>query len=287
MSGVRIAERGYRRYEGERRGPGAAVTTTARHTLRELLGLRRRAREKILPWGIAVASYLPAIGFVTVTLVAPAAFADITEDLLPGPEAYLGGILLLVYLATALAGPGALCPDRRSGMLALYLASPLRRDTYLASKAAAVVTYLALVTVVPPLIYVLGTVLAGGGPGDAMAVAAAVGRVVLAGTALALLFAALSLAAASLTQRRAAAAVGIILFVVLSAALIPVLANAYDAPATLRLLDVTAVANQTTSAIYGQRLAHPAWVVGLVWLTVTVALYAFATWRMRRLVVHR
>ena len=40
-----------------------------------------------------------------------------------------------VLVFVAFVAPEVLCPDRRTGMLGLYLASPLTRDTYLVGKA--------------------------------------------------------------------------------------------------------------------------------------------------------
>lgn len=289
MSTVRLHEQGYRRYEGARHGVGGAVTSTIRHTLRHMLGLRRRARSKLLPWGIIAVSYLPAIGFVAATLLLPATLRDVVGQVMPGPEAYLGGIIFLVYLAAAIAGPSALCRDRRSGALALYLASPLSRDTYLAAKAAATVGFVAAVTVVPPLIYVLGTVIIGAGPDGALAVVTTVARAVGSGVALALLFGALSLAAASLSDRTGAAAGIIVLYVVISGAVVAATVFALDAPDVLVLLDVNQVAARTVAGFYGegQDGIVPTWSVFAALAAWIGAFGAFARWRYRRLSVTR
>ena len=58
-------------------------------------------------------------------------------------------------------------------MLGLYLASPLTRDSYLSSKAAAVMAVLGLVTLGPPLFMLLARTIAGTGPDGPAAVSRA------------------------------------------------------------------------------------------------------------------
>lgn len=289
MSTARIHQRGYRRYEGVRTGVSGAVRSTFRQALRSILGLRRQARHKLLPWGVAALSYLPALGFVAVVLFLPESFRGLSEQVLPSPRQYLGGITLLVYLATALAGPVALCGDRRSGALALYLSSPLSRDTYLAAKAAATVVFLMLVTVVPPLIYVVGTVLAGAGPDGPAAVATSVRQVVSAGAAVALLFGGLSVTAASITDRTGAAAGIVVLYLTVSGAIIGTVVFALNAPSWLLLLDVNHVASESVARIHGHEqyrtLGTPAVLGALaVWIA---ALFGLTRRRYRRLAVSR
>ena len=50
-----------------------------------------------------------------------------------------------------------LCTDRRTGLLGLYFASPLDRNTYLVSKAAAVAAVLSIVTTGPLLLMICRT----------------------------------------------------------------------------------------------------------------------------------
>lgn len=286
---ARIHERGYRRYDGPRGGVGGAVRSTVVHTLRYILGLRRRARSKVIPWGIAALSYLPAIGFVALVVLVPTALRGLVQEQLPGPESYLGGIVLLIYLAAALAGPAALCGDRRSGGLALYLASPLDRRTYLAAKATAVAIFLLLVTVVPPLIYVLGTVLAGAGPEGPAAVATDVAQAVGAGVALTALFGSLSMAAASLTDRQTAAGGIVVFYVLVSAAVVSSIVFSLDAPRALLLLDVSQVAFQSVAVLNGADTGGlgPTWLVPVALLGWTAALGGAVVWRYDRLEVTR
>ena len=72
--------------------------------------------------------------------------ASPTTDL-PTYGEYYGFIVSAIIVFVAFVAPEVLCTDRRTGMLGLYLASPLTRDTYLLAKAIAVAVVLA--TVVP------------------------------------------------------------------------------------------------------------------------------------------
>lgn len=289
MSAVRLHEQGYRRYDGPRSGVGGAVVSTVLHTLRYTLGLRRRMRHKLLPWFIVAVSFLPAIGFVALTVLLPDTLRRMVGQVMPGPQAYLGGIISLVYLAAAIAGPAALCRDRRSGTLALYLASPLSRDTYLAAKATAAIGFLAAVTVVPPLIYVLGTVIVGSGPDGLVAVVRSVAQAIGSGLAMAILFGSVSLAAASLSDRTGAAAGTIILFFVLSGVIVNISVSALDLSAYLVLLDVNQVAAQSIGTIYGEGVgpAVPGWADLTALVAWVAALGAFTRWRYQRLSVTR
>lgn len=289
MSTVRLHEQGYRRYDGPRHAVGGAVASTVLHTVRFTLGLRRRMRSKILPWGIVIGSYLPAVVFVVLLVLVPDALRPFLEEVLPGPEAYLGMVILLVYLATALAGPLALCRDRRSGALALYLASPLSRDTYLAAKALAAVGFIGAVTVVPPLVYVLLLVVTGHGPDGPVAVARTVAQAVGSGLAMATLFGALSLAAASLSDRTGAAAGTIVLYLVLSRAVLGISVGALDAPDALLLLDVNQVGLEAVARFYGETIEGgiPTWAVFGALVAWVAGLAAFTRWRYQRLAVTR
>ena len=211
---ARILETGYRRYDGERRGEVHAVRSLVFHTIRRMVGLRRPARWKILPVMTIVFAYLPAIVFVgIIALVGESGNADFG----PTYYEYYGFIISAIVLFVSFAAPEALCPDRRSHVLSLYLASPLTRGTYLTAKAIAVATMIAFVTVGPPLLLLLGRVLQDTGPDGPLGVLAVLGRIVASGGLLAVFYTAFSLALSSLTDRRAVAAAGTLMLILGSA----------------------------------------------------------------------
>ena len=70
VSDARIHDQGYRRYDGPRLGTRHAVRSLARHTFQRILGLRRPARYKILPFLSVIIAYLPAAVFIGVCALA-------------------------------------------------------------------------------------------------------------------------------------------------------------------------------------------------------------------------
>lgn len=202
MSDARIFEGGYRRYEGQRLGAAHATRAVWSHTLRRILGLGRPARSKILPVLSIVIAYVPMVVFVGLAAFLP---ENIREPLLPPYALTYTFITAAILLFVIFVAPEALCPDRRSGVLSLYLATPLTRTRYVAAKAAAVATALLLVTLGPPLLYLIGLALQGAGPDGFANFMATLGRIVLAGAVLSGFYTGLSVGIASCTDRRAVA----------------------------------------------------------------------------------
>ena len=218
-----IFERGYRRYDGERLGRAAAVRAVALHAFQRSLGLRRPVWAKFIPGLIIFISYVPAIVFVG--LVALVKNEPNIASSLPKYSDYYGNVVLAVLLFVAFLAPDGICPDRRTGMLGIYLASPLTRDTYLLGKAIAVFTSLCLVTVGPQLLMLLANSLQGSGAGSNQATFTMAGRIVIAGVFVSLFFTMLSLAISSLTDRKGFATAAIILILLATGAIANALAS--------------------------------------------------------------
>ena len=235
---ARILDRGYRRYNGPRRGVGGAIRTVWLQSLQRALGLRRSTWAKVLPVGAILTSYVPAIVFVGIVAFIPDEnFIDSqTGELgfqLPTYGSYFGFIASALVLFVAFVGPEILCPDRRTGMLGLYLASPLTRDSYLVAKALATATVLALVTIGPPLLMLVAFVIQGQGPDGPGGVAITLLRILASGLAITAIYTAFSMGLSSLTDRKAFATAGLILFFfmtnVVTGVLIDVLGMSEDA----------------------------------------------------------
>jgi ABC-2 type transport system permease protein len=284
---AQIAARGFQRYDGPRSGVAGAVRSVSWQSIRATLGLGRPARHKVFPIAAVVIAYLPAVVFVGVAIV--------VGDLLDPNEVadyagYYGFITAAILLFAALVAPEVLVSDRRNGMLALYLSTPLRRSTYLAAKAIAVLTMLGLVTLGPPLLLLVGYTVDGHGPDGIGSWLAVLGRIVLSALAVSAALTSVSMAASCLTDRRAFAAIGVVLLALATPALASALVEGAGRSPSWRLIDVFSMPFELVYRIYGDPGNFPELsttsvvVVNLVW---TVGGLAVVAWRYSRLVIAR
>ena len=250
MSDAQILDRGYRRYDGERGGQLAAMRTVAIQGFRSVLGLGRPARSKVLPVISAVIAYLPAIVFVGLSVLIPGDFLDPTD--IADYAGYYGFIVSALALFTALVAPEALTGDRRTGMIGLYLSTPLTRTTYLAAKLAAVAPTLAIVTIGPVMLLLIGYTFENRGPDGFDGWLLVFGRIVLSGAVVSAVYASVSMAAASITDRRALASAGVILTLIVSAAVGDALVDAAELSGNFQLLNLLGVPFELVYRIYGQ-----------------------------------
>ncbi|MFN0091383.1 MAG: hypothetical protein ACKVWR_14115 [Acidimicrobiales bacterium] len=280
-----IADRGYRRYEGPRRGPGGAVVSLYWASVQRALGLRRPFRFKLVPIATAVISFVPAVVFVGVSALIPDAFS---EGITPSYAAGYGYITAAIILFVSLVGPEVLCADRRTGLLGLYLAAPLTRTTYLVGKAAAVGSVLSIVTIGPSLLLLVGYTLNDAGPGWPVDGLVVLLRILLAGGAMAVFFTLLSLAIASTTPRTGFAGAGVILSLLVSEATVNVLIGSAEMPERLRVFELIGLPFDVVTRVFGEENAFvevdslTVWGAFALW---TLAFGAFLWLRYRRLAV--
>ena len=153
-----IYDRGYRSYDGPRLGPSGARRAVYKDGVRRVLGLGRKARQKIFPWSLIAIALIAAAVFIGIHWV----IGNIDESLAEGAPTYGGlfdfysGISLLFI---ALAGPQLLGPDRTKGVLSVYFSRPLTVDGYLTSKIGAFATVVGAIYLVPQLVLHLGLAL--------------------------------------------------------------------------------------------------------------------------------
>jgi ABC-2 type transport system permease protein len=244
---ARLFDLGYRSYEGPLHTPARAILTLAVFTAKRVLGLGRGARHKVLPAITLAIALLPALISLIFSVVADEILVD---DLISyGEYTFFIGSALVLF--AALVAPEALCPDRRTGLLALYLAGPLDRNRYLVAKAAGVTGVMLLITVAPLLFMLAAFVLAGLGPslGETPELLL---QIVASGVATALLYASLSMAVSSFTTRKTAAAVASVLLFFVPVSVVRSAIESAGAPDELDLLSFPFVAADLSYRIFGE-----------------------------------
>lgn len=250
-AGARIIEGGYRRFDGVRSGRRGAMRSVAIHTTQRALGLRRAGRYKILPVLAALLAYVPAIVYAGLAaLLPPDTFLD--NQLLPTYAEYYFFITSAIVVFAAFVAPEVLCTDRRTGMLGLYLASPLTRYTYLLSKALSVMGVLAIVTLGPPLFLLIAYVLIGTGPDGPADVLLFFVRIVAAGLLVSAFFGSLSMAVSSLTDRKAAASAAIVVILLLSGVVTGSLVEGADVSPQLLLANLFVLPFEAVVRVFGE-----------------------------------
>ena len=288
MTEARIHDRGYQAYDGPRQRPAHAMFDLGYHTVQRVLGLKRSNWQKVLPSVTLLIAFVPAIVLIGLAALLPAG-----EDLDLGKSGeYYGIIVWALFLFASFAAPEAVCTDRRSGMLGLYLAAPLSRDTYLATKFAAIIAVLGIMTIGPPLLMLIAYSLEGVGPDGVTDWLAELGRLLASGVFMALFWGALSLAVSSLTPRRTRASVAIFLIPLVSAAVGDSLAGGAEAGDSYALMNLIALPVEAVFRIYGQVNPNDApigrvgtWEVFAALIALIAASGWLARWRYRRIEV--
>ncbi len=286
---AQIYEQGYRSYQGPRTGVSGAIKSLWVHSVRAVLGLGRPARHKIMPVAVILFSFTPAVVFVGLAALLP---SEIEESVLPTYAEYYPFITAALFLFAAFVAPELLCTDRRTGMLGVYLASPLSRATYLLGKLLSIMSILAIVTIGPPLLLLIALSLVDAGPsgwGDGFSLGF---KIVLAGLAMSAYFAAISMAVSAATDRRAAATAVILGLLVGTPIVFNLLVGAGDLPDFLLLGDLLSVPVELAFRIHGEigdwsEREVPTW---QVWAALVGFIGASAAWtwdRYRRMLVRR
>lgn len=275
----------YERYDGPRRGRAAGVLSLARWGMLRSLGARRGWRAKAIPLTLIVLAIAPATIVLGLRgLFADRATFDIAELLPFSSYQAIVGIVILVF--SAITTPELLCPDRRDGTLSLYLSTAVSRREYLLGRALAAVGPLLLVTLVPLLVLFLGSMLFADAPVDYLRDnAAALPRIVASGLILAVYYAAVGLAASSLTGRKAFAIGGYLGVLIAPTLVAGLLSEAGGAGDGVRLLSLSVLPIELAGRLFDDfespfDVPFAAWLGA--WGLVVAAAVALLLWRYRR-----
>jgi ABC-2 type transport system permease protein len=216
--GGAVYSRGYRPYDGARGGRGAAVLALYKASIRRALGLRRPWRQKVAPFLLLGIVTIPAIVNVGIGYVTRDRFLSERVEIITYRE-YVG-VSAALLLFVALTAPDVICPDRRQHVLPLIFSRPLTGVDYVVAKVGAIATILFAFSFLPQVVLFVGNMLVSDGALDYLTGHLDVlWNVPIAVLLLALYYAVIGVAIASLTDRRIVAGAAVIgLFLVTSIA---------------------------------------------------------------------
>jgi ABC-2 type transport system permease protein len=200
-----IHDIGYQRYDGPRLRRPAIVRALAWHSFRSAFGFGRSAKAKAVPVLALVVLLLPAvIDAVGVSQGNPRTV---------GYDTYVVGLRIIVMLIfVAVQAPELVSRDLRNRVLPLYFSRPLRPVDYPVAKYVAFTAACLVMIEVPVLLLYVGTIVSVHGGSAVWAETRALIPGLLVGLMWAVVMAAIGLALACLTGRRAFATGAIAIF---------------------------------------------------------------------------
>jgi ABC-2 type transport system permease protein len=209
---------GYQSYTGPREGRNRARLAVVKDGVRTALGLGRGAWPKVLPWLFICVLVLIAFIWALVIgaaerLGGPGSAAEIG---IPSHSDYYGVASIIIFVFAAVGAPELLCPDRREGVISLYLVRPLTGVDYVFARWLAFFSVMVAVAWLPQFIMLVGLCM-----GDPRPVGYLrqhwldIPRFLAAGIAISAYATTLAMLAAAFTTRRAHATVFLVgLFVI-------------------------------------------------------------------------
>ena len=219
-----VFDLGYRHYDGPREGRGRARKALFVNGIRTCFGLGRGSWAKVLPILFLVAVMAPAAVLAVMVGLLGEVLVDVLD--LPGPQDYYLIVSPILLIFAAIIAPELVCPDRRDGVINLYLVRPLSSSDYVLSR------WLAFFVVSLVFIYAGQVLLLAGlilGSEDQMGYLREnwlhIPRFLAAGLAIAGVTTTIPLAAASLTTRRAYASLAVIALFFVSTIIVGILTS--------------------------------------------------------------
>jgi ABC-2 type transport system permease protein len=210
LSGA-VYDRGYRPYDGLRGGRREARFALWRLSVRRALGIRRSWRQKVFPWSLLAIATVPAIVNVGIGYAARESPADFQDFAFITYREYVG-VSTALLLFVALTAPDVVCPDRSQRVLPLLFSRPLTGVDYVAAKVGAIAAIVFGFGFLPQVVLFVGQmfVTRDGALNYFTDHAEVLWQVPLALVVLAVYYATIGVALASLTDRRIVGGVAIL-----------------------------------------------------------------------------
>jgi ABC-2 type transport system permease protein len=283
-----IYDLGYRGYDGPRLGRRAAFATLFWASLRAAFGLGRSGRSKLVPWGLSAIMIVPAAVAGAIQAIAPGGLSPFNYD------NYLWDLQPILTLFVAAQAPELVSSDQRNHVLSLYFSHALARSDYALAKFGAMAAALFILALAPLLVIFFATILASTDVvatfGDQLG---NVPKIIGAPLIYALPLAALGMAIASFTPRRAYATGAIIAVYLVTGAVGGILSEAGRGRLSLvaPLINPLVLIDGTRDWLLGNTIPDSPvsradldlWVFGVLTAILTLISIAATLWRYRRI----
>lgn len=234
-----VYDRGYRPYDGPRGGRHEATVALWRLSVRRALGLRRPWRQKVFPWALLAIATVPAIVNVGIAYAIKDNPFDFERFEFITYREYVG-VSTALLLFVALTAPDVVCPDRAQRVLPLLFSRPLVGNDYVLAKVGAIAAIVFGFGFLPQIVLFVGQMLVSDAALDYLVDNAAVlWQVPVAVAFLAVYYAAIGVALASLTDRRIVGGVAILAVALITSAVAGVLTSVVsDGTTPLAVIDL-------------------------------------------------
>jgi ABC-2 type transport system permease protein len=205
---------GYQHYDGPREGQMRARKAVFVDGFRTTLGIGHGPLAKVLPILLFGAAMAPAVIMAIIVSLTQGALD------LPGHADYYEVVSVILVIFSAIIAPELLCPDRRNGVISLYLVRPLTITDYVVGRWLAFFTIALALVYSGQIVLLAGLILSASDPLEYFKDNwLDIPRILAAGLLVAIFITTLPLAVSAFTDRRAyAAAIVIGLFIISTAA---------------------------------------------------------------------
>jgi ABC-2 type transport system permease protein len=237
-----VYDRGYRPYTGPRGGRREATWALWRLSVRRALGLRRSWRQKVFPWTLLAITTVPAIVNVGIGYAIRNDPFEIPDFEFITYREYVG-VSTALLLFVALTAPDVVCPDRQQRVLPLLFSRPLTGTDYVTAKVGAIAFIVFGFGFLPQVVLFVGQMLVSDGALEYFTDNAEVlWQVPVAVAILAVYYAAIGVALASLTDRRIVGGVAILGVALITSAVAAIIIEAAgDGGTPLAVVNVLAL----------------------------------------------